>query len=179
MWAAAGFVALVAGLLWGARSGVQFALMLVALKALPVLIIGGFTSVPGAIVGGLIVGASKSSPRSIIGPFVGGGIEGWFPYVLAVCSCWCGPKACSAKNHPARLTSGNSRIPSCSTAKPANSSTSYAQDSADPAAAPGPHRHRRHADRRGRAAARRQRYWLSAILIPWLSCRWRRSARTS
>ena len=84
VWATAGVVALVAGMLWGARSGVQFALVWVALKALPVLIIGGFTSVPGVILAGLIVGASKSSAKSIIGPYVGGGIEGWAPYMLAV-----------------------------------------------------------------------------------------------
>ena len=84
VWAVAGFVALVAGLIWGARSGVQFALTFTALKALPVLILGGFTSVPGAIVGGLIIGASEKLAEVFIGPFVGGGIEGWFPYVLAL-----------------------------------------------------------------------------------------------
>ena len=84
VWAAAGFVALVAGLLWGARNGVQFALTFVALKALPVLILGGFTSIPGAIVGGLIIGASEKLAEVYIGPMVGGGIEGWFPYVLAL-----------------------------------------------------------------------------------------------
>ena len=84
VWAVAGFVALVAGLLWGARNGVQFALTFVALKALPVLILGGFTSVPGAIVGGLIIGASEKLAEVYLGPFVGGGIEGWFPYVLAL-----------------------------------------------------------------------------------------------
>jgi branched-chain amino acid transport system permease protein len=84
VWAVAGFVALVAGLLWGARNGVQFALTFVALKALPVLIIGGFTSIPGAIVGGLIIGASEKLAEVYIGPHVGGGIEGWFPYVLAL-----------------------------------------------------------------------------------------------
>ena len=84
VWAVAGVVALVAGLLWGSRNGVQFALTFVALKALPVLIIGGFTSVPGAIVGGLIIGASEKLAEVYIGPFVGGGIEGWFPYVLAL-----------------------------------------------------------------------------------------------
>ena len=85
VWTVAGFVALVAGLLWGARNGVQFALTFVALKALPVLILGGFTSVPGAIVGGLIIGASEKLAEVYIGPMVGGGIEGWFPYVLALC----------------------------------------------------------------------------------------------
>jgi branched-chain amino acid transport system permease protein len=84
VWAVAGIVALVAGLLWGARNGVQFALTFVALKALPVLILGGFTSVPGAIVGGLIIGASEKLAEVYIGPHVGGGIEGWFPYVLAL-----------------------------------------------------------------------------------------------
>ena len=84
VWSAAGFVALVAGLLWGARNGVQFALTFVALKALPVLILGGFTSVPGAIVGGLIIGASEKLAEVYLGPLVGGGIEGWFPYVLAL-----------------------------------------------------------------------------------------------
>ncbi len=84
VWSAAGLVALVAGLLWGARNGVQFALTFIALKALPVLILGGFTSIPGAIVGGLIVGASEKLAEVYIGPMVGGGIEGWFPYVLAL-----------------------------------------------------------------------------------------------
>jgi branched-chain amino acid transport system permease protein len=84
VWAVAGFVALVAGLLWGARNGVQFSLTFIALKALPVLILGGFTSVPGAIVGGLIIGASEKLAEVYIGPMVGGGIEGWFPYVLAL-----------------------------------------------------------------------------------------------
>jgi branched-chain amino acid transport system permease protein len=84
LWSVAGLVALVAGLLWGARNGVQFALTLVALKALPVLILGGFTSIAGAIVGGLIIGASEKLAEVYIGPMVGGGIEGWFPYVLAL-----------------------------------------------------------------------------------------------
>jgi branched-chain amino acid transport system permease protein len=84
VWATAGVVALVAGMLWGARSGVQFALVWVALKALPVLIIGGFTSVPGVILAGLIVGAFEKLGEVFIGPFVGGGIEGWAPYMLAV-----------------------------------------------------------------------------------------------
>jgi branched-chain amino acid transport system permease protein len=84
VWGVAGFVALVAGLLWGARNGVQFALTFVALKALPVLILGGFESIPGAIVGGLIIGASEKLAEVYLGPMVGGGIEGWFPYVLAL-----------------------------------------------------------------------------------------------
>ncbi len=84
VWAVAGGVALVAGMLWGARNGVQFALTFVALKALPVLILGGFESIPGAIVGGLIIGASEKLAEVYLGPYVGGGIEGWFPYVLAL-----------------------------------------------------------------------------------------------
>lgn len=84
VWAVAGFVALVAGMIWGARNGVQFALTYTALKALPVLILGGFTSVPGAIVGGLIIGASEKIAEVYVGPFVGGGIESWFPYILAL-----------------------------------------------------------------------------------------------
>lgn len=83
-WAVAGLVGLVAGLLWGARQGVQFSLSLVVLKALPVLIIGGFTSIPGAIVGGLIVGAGESLAETYIGPFLGGGITPWFAYALAL-----------------------------------------------------------------------------------------------
>ena len=84
VWAIAGVVALVAGLLWGARTGVQFSLSLVVLKALPVLIIGGFTSISGTIVAGLIVGASEKLAEVYVGSLVGGGIEGWFPYVLAL-----------------------------------------------------------------------------------------------
>jgi branched-chain amino acid transport system permease protein len=84
VWAVAGFVALVAGLMWGARNGVQYALTFVALKALPVLILGGFESIPGAIVGGLIIGASEKMAEVYLGPAVGGGIESWFPYVLAL-----------------------------------------------------------------------------------------------
>jgi branched-chain amino acid transport system permease protein len=83
VWAVAGFVALVAGLMWGARNGVQFALTFIALKALPVLILGGFESVPGAIIGGLIIGASEKLAEVYVGPMVGGGIESWFAYVIA------------------------------------------------------------------------------------------------
>ena len=84
VWSLAGFVSLVAGLLWGARLGVQFSLSLVVLKALPVLIIGGFSSIGGAIAGGLLVGASEKLAEVYAGSLVGGGIENWFPYVLAV-----------------------------------------------------------------------------------------------
>ena len=84
VWTAAGIVALVAGMIWGARAGVQFALVDLALKALPVLIIGGFSSIPGAIVGGLIIGASEKVLEVYVGPYFGGGIEGWAPFVLAI-----------------------------------------------------------------------------------------------
>ncbi len=84
VWAVAGGVGLIAGLLWGARQGVQFSLSLVVLKALPVLIIGGFTSIGGAIVGGLVVGASESLAELYLGPLVGGGLSSWFAYVLAL-----------------------------------------------------------------------------------------------
>jgi branched-chain amino acid transport system permease protein len=84
VWAVAGITGLVAGLLWGARQGVQFSLSLVVLKALPVLIIGGFTSIGGAIVGGLIVGAAENLAEAYIGPLIGGGITPWFPYFLAI-----------------------------------------------------------------------------------------------
>ena len=84
VWMVAGVGGLVAGLLWGARVGVQFSLSLIVLKALPVLIIGGFSSIPGAIVGGLIIGASEKLAEVYVGPLVDGGIENWFPYVLAL-----------------------------------------------------------------------------------------------
>ena len=84
VWTVAGFVALVAGLMWGARNGVQYALTFIALKALPVLLIGGFESVPGAILGGLIIGATEKLAEVYIGPYFGGGIESWFAYVVAL-----------------------------------------------------------------------------------------------
>jgi branched-chain amino acid transport system permease protein len=84
VWAVAGFVGLVAGLLWGARVGVQFSLSLVVLKALPVLIIGGFSSIAGTIVGGLIVGSFEKLAEVYLGAHLGGGIENWSPYVLAL-----------------------------------------------------------------------------------------------
>ncbi|MEJ7668174.1 MAG: branched-chain amino acid ABC transporter permease [Casimicrobiaceae bacterium] len=103
VWSVAGFVALVAGLLWGARNGVQFALTFVALKALPVLILGGFESIPGAIVGGLIIGASEKLAEVYLGPFVGGGIEGWFPYVLALLFLLVRPEGLFGEKHIDRV----------------------------------------------------------------------------
>ena len=84
VWSIAGFVALVAGIMWGAKSGVQFSLSLIALKALPVLILGGFTSIPGAIIGGLIIGVGEKLFDFLLGPIVGGATENWFAYVLAM-----------------------------------------------------------------------------------------------
>ena len=84
VWSVAGFVALVAGIIWGSKLGVQFSLSLVALKALPVVILGGLTSIPGAIVGGLIIGVGEKLSEIYIGPKFGGGIEIWFAYVLAL-----------------------------------------------------------------------------------------------
>lgn len=84
VWSLAGLVALVAGVMWGAKSGVQFSLSLIALKALPVLMLGGFTSIPGAIVGGLIIGVGEKLFEYTIGPMIGGATENWFAYVLAL-----------------------------------------------------------------------------------------------
>src|SRR6059058_4388228 len=84
VWAVSGLVALVAGMMWGAKLGVQFSLSLIALKALPVLILGGLTSIPGAIVGGLIIGAGEKIAEVYWGPLVGGAIENWFAYMLAL-----------------------------------------------------------------------------------------------
>jgi len=84
VWSIAGFVALVAGIMWGAKSGVQFSLSLIALKALPVLMLGGFTSIPGAIVGGLIIGVGEKLFEFLVGPMIGGATENWFAYVLAL-----------------------------------------------------------------------------------------------
>lgn len=110
VWGVAGFVALVAGMLWGARNGVQFALTFTALKALPVLILGGFTSVPGAIVGGLIIGASEKLAEIYLPPvmqamFDGnfGGIEGWFPYILALLFLLVRPEGLFGERHIDRV----------------------------------------------------------------------------
>jgi branched-chain amino acid transport system permease protein len=85
VWCVAGVVALVAGMIWGAKLGVQFSLSSLALRALPVVILGGLTSVPGAIIGGLIIGVGEKLSEVFLGPYVGGGIEIWFAYMLALC----------------------------------------------------------------------------------------------
>jgi branched-chain amino acid transport system permease protein len=84
VWSVAGLVALVAGVIWGSKLGVQFSLQLIALKALPVVILGGFTSIPGAIIGGLVIGVGEKVSEVYLGPMLGGGIENWFAYVLAL-----------------------------------------------------------------------------------------------
>ena len=84
VWATAGMVALVAGMIWGQRLGVQFSISLIALKALPVLILGGFNSIAGAIIGGLIIGASEKVAEVYLGPIIGGGIESWVAYFIAM-----------------------------------------------------------------------------------------------
>ncbi len=103
VWAVAGFVALVAGLIWGARNGVSFSLTFTALKALPVLILGGFTSVPGAIVGGLIIGSSEKLAEVYLGGYVGGGIDSWFPYVMALAFLLVRPEGLFGEKHIDRV----------------------------------------------------------------------------
>jgi branched-chain amino acid transport system permease protein len=103
VWAVAGFVALVAGLMWGVRNGVQYALTFVALKALPVLLIGGFESIPGAILGGLIIGATEKLAEVYVGPFFGGGIESWFAYVVALLFLLVRPEGLFGEKHIDRV----------------------------------------------------------------------------
>jgi branched-chain amino acid transport system permease protein len=103
VWAVAGFVALVAGLMWGVRNGVQFALTFVALKALPVLLIGGFESIPGAIIGGLIIGATEKVAEVYVGPMFGGGIESWFAYVVALLFLLVRPEGLFGEKHIDRV----------------------------------------------------------------------------
>jgi branched-chain amino acid transport system permease protein len=103
VWAVAGAVALVAGLMWGVRNGVQFALTFVALKALPVLLIGGFESIPGAILGGLIIGATEKLAEVYVGPMVGGGIESWFAYVVALLFLLVRPEGLFGEKHIDRV----------------------------------------------------------------------------
>jgi branched-chain amino acid transport system permease protein len=103
VWSVAGFAALVAGMVWGSKLGVQFSLALVALKALPVVILGGFTSVPGAIVGGLIIGVGEKLSEVYLGPMIGGGIENWFAYVLALVFLLFRPEGLFGERHIDRV----------------------------------------------------------------------------
>jgi len=103
VWAVAGLVALVAGIVWGSKLGVQFSLGLVALKALPVLILGGFESIVGAVVGGLIIGVGEKLSEVYLGPHVGGGIENWFAYVLALLFLLIRPEGLFGEKHIDRV----------------------------------------------------------------------------
>jgi branched-chain amino acid transport system permease protein len=103
VWSVAGLVALVAGIIWGSKLGVQFSLQLVALKALPVVILGGFTSIPGAIVGGLIIGLGEKLSEVYLGPTFGGGIENWFAYVLALVFLLFRPEGLFGERHIDRV----------------------------------------------------------------------------
>jgi branched-chain amino acid transport system permease protein len=103
VWTVAGLVALVAGIVWGSKLGVQFSLSLVALKALPVLILGGFESILGAIVGGLVIGAGEKLSEVYLGPLVGGGIENWFAYVLALLFLLFRPEGLFGEKHMDRV----------------------------------------------------------------------------
>jgi branched-chain amino acid transport system permease protein len=103
VWSVSGLVALVAGIIWGSKLGVQFSLQLVALKALPVVILGGFTSVPGAIIGGLIIGLGEKVSEVYLGPLLGGGIENWFAYVLALIFLLFRPEGLFGERHIDRV----------------------------------------------------------------------------
>lgn len=103
VWSVAGLVALVAGVVWGSKLGVQFSLQQVALKALPVVILGGFTSIPGAIIGGLIIGLGEKLSEVYLGPSVGGGIENWFAYVLALVFLLFRPEGLFGEKHIDRV----------------------------------------------------------------------------
>jgi branched-chain amino acid transport system permease protein len=103
VWSVAGIVALVAGMVWGSKLGVQFSISQVALKALPVVIVGGFTSVPGAVVGGLIIGVGEKMSEVFLGPVIGGGIENWFAYVLALVFLLVRPEGLFGERHIDRV----------------------------------------------------------------------------
>lgn len=103
VWSVSGFVALIAGMIWGGKLGVQFSLALVALKAIPVVILGGFTSVPGAILGGLIIGVGEKLAEVYLGPIIGGGIENWFAYALALMFLLFRPEGLFGERHIDRV----------------------------------------------------------------------------
>jgi branched-chain amino acid transport system permease protein len=103
VWSVAGLVALVAGIIWGSKLGVQFSLSQIALKALPVVILGGFTSIPGAVIGGLIIGLGEKVSEVYLGPALGGGIENWFAYVLALVFLLFRPEGLFGEEHIDRV----------------------------------------------------------------------------
>jgi branched-chain amino acid transport system permease protein len=103
VWSVAGIVALVAGIIWGSKLGVQFSLSQIALKALPVVILGGFTSIPGAIIGGLIIGLGEKISEVYLGPLLGGGIENWFAYMLALIFLLFRPEGLFGERHIDRV----------------------------------------------------------------------------
>ena len=103
VWSVAGLVAMVAGIIWGSKLGVQFSLQLVALKALPVVILGGFTSIPGAVIGGLLIGLGEKLSEVYLGPSFGGGIENWFAYVLALVFLLFRPEGLFGERHIDRV----------------------------------------------------------------------------
>ncbi len=103
VWSVAGLVALVAGVVWGSKLGVQFSLQLIALKALPVVILGGFTSIPGAIIGGLLIGLGEKLSEVYLGPYFGGGIQEWFAYVLALVFLLFRPEGLFGEKHIDRV----------------------------------------------------------------------------
>ena len=103
VWSVAGLVALVAGVIWGSKLGVQFSLSQIALKALPVVILGGFTSIPGAVIGGLIIGLGEKISEVYLGPLLGGGIENWFAYVLALIFLLFRPEGLFGEEHIDRV----------------------------------------------------------------------------
>jgi ABC-type branched-subunit amino acid transport system permease subunit len=138
VWSVAGFVALVAGIIWGSKLGVQFSLSLVALKALPVVILGGLTSVPGAIIGGLIIGVGEKLSEVFIGPMLRRRHRDLVRLRAgAARSCWCGPRGCSARR--SSIASEQTRRTTCSTVKTASSRPATAPTSRSSRSA-GPHR---------------------------------------
>jgi branched-subunit amino acid ABC-type transport system permease component len=123
VWSVAGFAALIAGIIWGSKLGVQFTLSLVALKALPVVILGGLTSVPGAIIGGLIIGVGEKLSEIYIGPCSAAASRSGSPTCSRSASCWCGRKGCSAKRSSiaSDLVTDTRRYCACCTEKTASS----------------------------------------------------------
>ena len=164
VWFAAGIVALVTGIMWGARSDVSFALQIIALKALPVLILGGFTSIPGAIVGGLIIGIGEKLGEFYWGPLVGGGIESWLAYVIAL-ALPAVPAAGPVRREDHRADLRPHALPR---GRPVQDELRRRHGGV-PAPA-GPHRHRRHPRSSPSSSSRSlgNDFLLNAVMIPFL-----------